>query len=60
MLCSLSLSISFWLLIPDSETKILEGYRSMVDGKIGQTLLEDDFDFDLNELERIQSNNTIN
>ena len=43
----------------DSETKIFEGYRSMVDGKIGQTLLEDDFDFDLNELERIQSNNTI-
>ena len=43
----------------DSEAKIFQGYRPMVDGKVGQTLLEDDFDFDLTELERIKSNNTV-
>ena len=43
----------------DSKAKIFEGYHPMVDGKVGQTLLEDDFDFDLSELDRIQMGNNI-
>tara|TARA_Y100000996_G_scaffold415574_1_gene411341 strand:- start:1137 stop:3065 length:1929 start_codon:yes stop_codon:yes gene_type:complete len=41
----------------DSKTNIFQGYKSMVDGKVGQTLLDDDFDFDFSELDKIKSYN---
>ena len=43
----------------DSELKSFRGYKSMVDGKIAQTLLNDDFDADFKDLELIIQNNDI-
>ena len=42
----------------DSSTKIFKGYQTMVDGKVGQTLLSDDFDSDADEYSKIEEHNT--
>ena len=42
----------------DRKTKIFKGYKTMVDGKIGQTLLSDDFDSDETEYDKISEYNT--
>jgi len=43
----------------DSDLKSFKGYQSMVDGKIAQTLLSDDFDADFQDLDLIIENNDI-
>ena len=43
----------------DSELKSFRGYKSMVDGKIAQTLLNDDFDANFKDLELIIQNNDV-
>lgn len=44
-------------MIFDYQSKIFKGYKAMVDNKISQTLLKDDFDFDVNDYEKIELNN---
>ena len=41
----------------DSKTKIFKGYSPMVNGKVGQTLLADDFDYDYNDFQNIENLN---
>ena len=43
----------------DSNLKTFKGYKSMVDGKIAQTLLSDDFDANFKDVELIMQNNDI-
>ena len=44
-------------MIFDYQNKIFKGYKAMVDNKISQTLLKDDFDFDVKDYEKIELNN---
>ena len=41
----------------DYNTKIFSGYVPMIDGKIGQTLLADDFDYNYNDFKNIEDFN---
>ena len=45
-------------MIFDYQNKIFKGYKAMVDNKISQTLLKDDFDFDVKDYEKIELNNS--
>ena len=45
-------------MIFDYQNKIFKGYKAMVDNKISQTLLKDDFDFDVKDYEKIEMNNS--
>ena len=43
----------------DSDSKIFKGYNTMIDGKIGQTLLANDFSADYESLNKINMINSI-
>ena len=43
----------------DSDSKLFKGYETVVDGRIGQTLLADNFDVDIDQYDWIQEKNNI-
>ncbi|MAV65248.1 MAG: hypothetical protein CMG00_08675 [Candidatus Marinimicrobia bacterium] len=43
----------------DKESKLFKGYETAVDGKVGQTLLSDDFDIDLVQYEMIKEQKNL-